>query len=152
MDERAEFNLKLAEERLIVSKKLLDDEHYMDSVNRSYYAIFYSARALVANDKMDFSKHSAVMSYFRQHYVKTGLFDKKFSDFIGDAFDLRNDGDYTYFVNIEKDDAAITLSNFTKQLKITWRTLKMTNKNLSAGSRDLLFFVDISRHKIKFAE
>ena len=105
MDERAEFNLKLAEERLIVSKKLLDDEHYMDSVNRSYYAIFYSARALVANDKIDFSKHSAVMSYFRQHYVKTGLFDKKFSDYIGDAFDLRNDGDYTYFVNIEKDDA-----------------------------------------------
>ena len=29
----------------------------------------------------------------------------RFSKYIGDAFDLRNDGDYTYFVNIEKDDA-----------------------------------------------
>ncbi len=107
MDERAVFSLKLAEERLIVSKKLLDDEYYLDSVNRSYYAIFYSARALVASDEMDFSKHSAVMSYFRKNYVKTGFFDKKFSDYIGDAFDMRNDGDYTYFVNIERDDAEI---------------------------------------------
>lgn len=107
MDERAEFNLKLAEERLAVSKKLLDDEFYMDSVNRSYYAFFYSARALVANDEMDFSKHSAVISYFRKNYIKTGIFGVKFSKYIGDAFDLRNDGDYTYFVSIEKDDAEI---------------------------------------------
>lgn len=105
MDERAEFNLNLAKERLIVSKKLLDDEFYMDSVNRSYYAFFYTARALVANDEMDFSKHSAVISYFRKNYIKTKIFDVKFSDYIGDAFDLRNDGDYTYFVNIERDDA-----------------------------------------------
>lgn len=105
MDERAEFNLKLAKERLIVSKKLLDDEFYMDSVNRSYYAIFYTARALVAKDELDFSKHSAVIRYFRKNYIKTRIFDVRFSKYIGDVFDLINDGNYTYFVNIEKDDA-----------------------------------------------
>ena len=85
MDEKAKFNLKLAKERLTVAKKLLDDDFFIDSVNRSYYAIFYCARALVANDETDFSKHSAVISYFRKNYVKTGIFAKKFSDYIGDA-------------------------------------------------------------------
>ena len=111
MDEKALFNLNLAAERLTVAKKLLDEKFFMDSVNRSYYAIFYCARALVAQDNVDFSKHSAVISYFRKNYVKTGIFDKKFSDYIGDAFDLRNDGDYTYFVNIDFDDAQTQYNN-----------------------------------------
>lgn len=97
MDKRVQFNLQWAEERLTASKKLLEDNLFVDSINRSYYAIFYSARALVAKDGADFSRHSAVMSYFRKNYVKTGIFDVKFSDYIGDAFNMRNDGDYSYF-------------------------------------------------------
>ena len=105
MDSRIQFNLEAATERLKASKKLLDDNFIVDSINRSYYAIFYLARALVAKDGLDFSKHSAVMSYFRQHYIKTGIFDVKFSQYIGDAFDLRNDGDYTYFFTVDKESA-----------------------------------------------
>ena len=105
MDKRVQFNLKAAEERLRAAKKLLDDNFIVDSINRSYYAIFYSARALVAKDEQDFSKHSAVISYFRRNYIKTGIFDKKFSKYIGDAFVLRNDGDYTYFFEVDKTDA-----------------------------------------------
>ena len=111
MDKRVEFNLKLAEERLKVSKKLLDDGFYIDSVNRSYYAIFYCARALVAKDNLDFAKHSAVMSYFRKNYIKTGIFDTKLSNYIGDAFTLRSDSDYTYFFNVEKEDAEEQYNN-----------------------------------------
>ena len=107
MDERVKFNLQAAEDRLRAAKKLLDDDLIVDSINRSYYAIFYSARALVAKDKVDFSKHSAVISYFRQHYIKTGIFDVKFSKYIGDAFTLRNDGDYTYFFETDKSDAEL---------------------------------------------
>lgn len=105
MDKRVQFNLQWAEERLTASKKLLDENLFVDSINRSYYAIFYSARALVAKDGEDFSKHSAVMSYFRKNYVKTGMFDVKFSDYIGDAFNMRNDGDYSYFFVGDKEDA-----------------------------------------------
>ena len=105
MDKRVEFNLKLAEERLRASKTLLDSDFFADSVNRSYYAIFYSARALVAKDNLDFSKHSAVISYFRKKYVKTRIFDTKFSKYIGDAFDMRNDCDYEDFVITSKKEA-----------------------------------------------
>ena len=111
MDKRVEFNLKLAEERLKASKTLLDADFIIDSVNRSYYAIFYCARALVAKDNLDFSKHSAVISYFRKNYIKTGIFDTKLSKYIGDAFVLRSDGDYTYFFNVEKNDAEELYNN-----------------------------------------
>ena len=111
MDKRVQFNLKAAEERLRAAKKLLDDNFIVDSINRSYYAIFYSTRALVAKDEQDFSKHSAVISYFRRNYIKTGIFDKKFSKYIGDAFVLRNDGDYTYFFEVDKTDAEIQYNN-----------------------------------------
>lgn len=110
MDKRVQFNLDKAEERLRAAKTLLDGNFIVDSINRSYYAIFYSARALVAKDGLDFAKHSAVISYFRKNYVKTGIFDKKFSEYIGDAFVLRNDGDYTYFFEVEKIDAELQYS------------------------------------------
>jgi len=109
LDERIKFNLQAAEDRLRAAKKLLDDDLIVDSINRSYYAIFYSARALVAKDKVDFSKHSAVISYFRQHYIKTGIFDVKFSKYIGDAFTLRNDAELQYYQAIE----FLTLSSTT---------------------------------------
>ena len=83
----------------------------MDAVNRSYYAMFYSARALVAKDNLDFSKHSAVISYFRKNYIKTRIFDTKLSKYIGDAFDLRSDGDYTYFFVLSKTDASTLYQN-----------------------------------------
>ena len=59
----------------------------------------------MAKDGADFSRHSAVMSYFQKNYVKTGIFDVKFSDYIGDAFNMRNDGDYSYFFVGDKEDA-----------------------------------------------
>lgn len=38
------------------AKLLLDVGKYKDSIGRSYYAIFTAVRAVLANDKIDFSK------------------------------------------------------------------------------------------------
>ncbi len=77
------------------------------SISNSYYAIFNSARALLAERYVDFKKHSDVISYFRREYVKTGIFDSKLSDYIGDAFDSRNDCDYEDFFIASRKDAEI---------------------------------------------
>lgn len=92
------YRLEIARERLELSKMVLEKGYFRDSINRSYYAIFSAARALLSEAYVDFKKHSAVISYFRREYVKTGKFDIKFSDYIGDAFDLRNNCDYGDFV------------------------------------------------------
>lgn len=99
------YRIELAKERFEISKSLLDDGHYKDSINRSYYSIFSAVRALLAEEEVDFKKHSAVIGYFRKNYIKTGIFDKKFSSYIGSAFDTRNDCDYEDFVFISKAEA-----------------------------------------------
>ena len=105
MDSYTKYRLETAEQRLSVSKNLLDTGYYQDSINRSYYAIFTAARALLAERKIDFKKHSAVISYFRREYIKTGIFETKFSDYIGKAFAWRNDCDYEDFFFVSREEA-----------------------------------------------
>ena len=105
MNEYAKYRLEVAEERTATTKILIDLGAYRDSINRSYYAIFTAARALLADRDVDFKKYSAVISYFRREYIKTGLFDEKFSDYIGKAFRLRNDCDYGDFVIVSREMA-----------------------------------------------
>ena len=105
MNEYTKYRLELAFERVNTTKFLIDDGAYRDSINRSYYAIFTAVRALLAERGVDFKKHSAVISYFRREYVKTGIFDKKFSDYIGNAFEFRNDCDYEDFVIVSRAEA-----------------------------------------------
>lgn len=70
------YRLQTAKERLHSSQLLLREKSYKDSINRSYYAMFTSVRALLAMDGQDFSKHAGVIAYFQKEYIKTGKFDK----------------------------------------------------------------------------
>ena len=45
------------------------------------------------------------MSFFDRYFVKTGLFEKKFSVIIHTAFDTRQDNDYEDFYVPSKDEA-----------------------------------------------
>ena len=105
MNEYTKYRWELAAERVEVSKIMLDSGHFRDSINRSYYAIFTAARALLSEDGVTFKKHSAVISYFRREYIKTSIFDVKYSDYIGNAFEFRNDCDYEDFVFASREEA-----------------------------------------------
>ena len=105
MNEYAKYRLELAAERVRISKAMIDMGAYRDSINRSYYAVFTAIRALLAERNIDFKKHSAVIGYFRREYVKTGLFDVKFSSYVGAAFRFRNDCDYEDFVFASREEA-----------------------------------------------
>ena len=60
---------------------------------------------------MDFKKHSAVISYFRKTYIKTGIFDVRLSDIISEAFDIRSDSDYDDFYIVSKKDIEEQIEN-----------------------------------------
>ena len=107
MNEYAKYRLELAAERVAIAKAMIDLGAYRDSVNRSYYAMFTAVRALLAARNIDFKKHSAVISYFRREYIKTGLLDVKFSTYIGAAFRFRNDCDYEDFIFATREEAEI---------------------------------------------
>ena len=100
-----QYRLESAKERIESSKLELDIGHFKISITHSYYAIFNSVRALLAKKEVDFKKHSAVISYFRREYIKSEIFDKKFSDYIGDAFRSRNNSDYADFFIASREEA-----------------------------------------------
>lgn len=105
MDNLMKYRLNNAKEKLESAKLLLDAGKYRDSISRSYYAIFTAVRAVLAIDKVDFSKHSGVIAYFQKEYIKTGKFEVKYSRYLQTAFQIRNNCDYDDFFVASKQDA-----------------------------------------------
>ena len=118
-DRRAisQVRIQNAERCLTSSKLLLKAGDYKSAANRSYYAIFYAIRALLALEGKDFKKHSAVLSYFRKEYIKKGLFDKSFSSVLSSLFEIRTDSDYDDFYFISKDETEEQIKNAEKMLE-----------------------------------
>ena len=98
------YRLEKAKSDLNASKKTLELKMYDTAANRSYYAIFHAARAVLALNGEDYKKHSGVISNFQKKYIKTGIFDKLMSNIIKSAFDMRCDSDYEDFYAVPQED------------------------------------------------
>lgn len=122
--ELMKYRIQTAKEKLHSAEVLLNAGEYKDSVGRSYYAMFCMIRAILALDKIDFSKHSGVISYFQKEYIKTEKIDKKYSKYISNAFQIRNNCDYADFFLVSKSDAE-------EQYKRAEEFLKAVNEYLS---------------------
>lgn len=81
-DEKDNYRLYMdtADDMLEVAAENFGNNHYRAACNRAYYAIFYAASALLFSKGKNYGKHSAVIAAFRQHFIRTGEFDKKRSD------------------------------------------------------------------------
>ncbi len=103
--EMSDYRMEAAIEHLNASLYLLKGGFIKDSIGRSYYAMFSAARALLAQDGVDFSKQAGVISYFQKEYIKTGKLEVKFSKYLSEAFRIRNHSDYADFYVASKQDA-----------------------------------------------
>ncbi len=105
----SKYRLERSKEDLETAEDNLTNGRYRASVNRAYYAVFHALRAIVALDHFDSGKHSGIIAFFNQHYVKTGVFDKDISKMIDSCYRLREKADYDDFFLVAKDDAVIQL-------------------------------------------
>ena len=103
--ELARYRLSQAKDCLTVAESNMELGFYKDSLNRSYYCIFHSMRAVLSLDSFDSKKHSGIISEFQRSYIKTGKFQKRFSDVIRESFQIRNSSDYADFYVVAKEDA-----------------------------------------------
>jgi uncharacterized protein (UPF0332 family) len=103
-----------AKEVLEVAQLNLDNGFYASAVNRAYYAIFYAANALLVTKQLSQSKHSGVISAFRQHFVKTGLIAPEYSDLYGRIMGNRHTSDYELESSITKEIANADLADAKK--------------------------------------
>ncbi|MBN1668304.1 MAG: HEPN domain-containing protein [Anaerolineales bacterium] len=128
MDEvtRREVTLYIenADEALEVAQLNLDNDFYAAAINRAYYAIFYAANAVLATKKLARSKHSGVLSIFRQHFIKTKLLHPELSMIYGQVMEDRHEGDYEILAATSKEDAEIDLNQarqFVEEIKVWLR-------------------------------
>lgn len=105
MDDLTKYRLESAREKLVSAKVLLEAGQYKDSIGRSYYAIFSAVRSVLASRQVDYSKHAGVIAYFQKEYIKTEIFDKKYSKYLQQAFQIRNCCDYDDFYVVSQKDA-----------------------------------------------
>ena len=79
MKELSKYRFETALESLEDAKLMYEHGRYKNALNRAYYSIFHAIRAVNALDEYDSSKHSGVIAYFNQNFVKTGSFPKEAS-------------------------------------------------------------------------
>lgn len=94
MKEESGLLLLRAEEAIESADLLLKEGYLADSISRAYYAMFYITEALLNEKGLSFSKHGNVHGAFGEHYVKTGIFDKKYHKWLLEAFNRRIASDY----------------------------------------------------------
>ena len=109
--------MEQAEQCLESAKLLLEAYDIKGAANRSYYGIFHAIRAVLALEGKDFAKHSGVISFFRQNYIKTGILDVSLSDIITDAFQVRTECDYNDYYIISKAEVEEQVQNAERFIK-----------------------------------
>jgi len=90
---------------------LIQAGDYESSVSRTYYAMFYSAQAMLLTKNLSFSSHKGAISAFGEHFVKTGIFPREMARELNRAFEKRQISDYEYTFVISKEEAEEMLAN-----------------------------------------
>ena len=112
--------MQYAQEMMEVAKENLDNNRVNSACNRAYYGVFYAASALLFSKGKSYGKHSAVLAAFRQYFIKTGEFDKKWSDDYEFIMDNRHTADYDLYDAIDREDAVLVMAKaqeFVEEVK-----------------------------------
>ena len=122
------YRLERAKEDLQAAKVNHDSGLFKASINRSYYAIFHSIRAVNILDGFDASKHSSVIAHFNQYFVHTGEFDRGLYKIIDGAYRIREKSDYSDFFTASREDSAVQLEHaetFVEKVEVYLRKKKI---------------------------
>ena len=135
MEERArelsKYRFETSLEALSDAKIMYENERYKNTLNRAYYAIFHAIRAINALSGFDSSKHSGVIAYFNQNYVKEGVFTKELSKIIRMASENREKADYLDFFIASKEEAErqiLRAEEFVDAIKMYLESEKVLQK------------------------
>jgi len=106
------YRLEQARNALDDAKFLLDGNRSPQSIiNRSYYAMFYAALALLQKIGKVPSKHAGVISLFDTEFALKGIFPKELSKDFHKAFELRQLSDYKVIEDSSLDKSEEVLNN-----------------------------------------
>ncbi len=109
------YRLEQAQNALDDAKCLLDGKGSPQGiVNRSYYAMFYAALALLQKIGKMPSKHTGVIGLFDTEFVLKDIFPRELSRDFHKAFDFRQISDYKVIAPISIQKAEEIMSKSIK--------------------------------------
>ncbi|MBI4319627.1 MAG: HEPN domain-containing protein [Chloroflexi bacterium] len=79
---------------LAAADNLEKQSFFLEAISRTYYAMFYAARALLLSRGVGLHKHSAVIAAFGKQFAREGLVEPRLHRAFVDAFKERNRADY----------------------------------------------------------
>jgi len=82
-------------EKLSVAEELHKNGHYEDAVSRSYYALYYAAKALLSSKGIITKTHKGLITQISDHYVNNGLVDHQIWHTLAYTESLRESADYS---------------------------------------------------------
>lgn len=115
--ELSRYRFETSLEALADARLMYENGRYKNALNRGYYAIFHAIRAVNALTGFDSSKHSGVIAYFNQNYVKSEIFPKELSKIIRLASENREKADYLDFYIASKEEAEKQIQRAEEFLK-----------------------------------
>lgn len=78
--ELSKYRYSMAEDTCRNAQMCLDGGFYRDCINRSYYAVFYSIKAVLALGDIDFKRHKDVVVYFNKELLRQRYFLKSLEE------------------------------------------------------------------------
>ena len=109
--------LTLAEEKLPVARQLLTLELFDETVSKSYYVMFYAAKAALALEGIRPHRHSGVAARFGECFAKTGRVKRVLGRKLREAMEAREDADYNPNRRAAREDAEGLLADAAEFLQ-----------------------------------
>lgn len=109
--EKAQASLRAA--RLLATEGL-----FSFAVSRAYYTMFYVAEAFLLGEGLAFSKHSAVIAKFGEHFAKTGRVPVEYHRYLIEGSDRRNVGDYDIGPELTKAESSNQIARAERFLEL----------------------------------
>ncbi len=125
-------NIEKSDEALKAAQCSLENKLLTSTLNRIYYAIFYTVTALAYKYDYATSKHSKLMGWFNKKFINEDkMFDRAIYKIYENAFNLRQESDYEtlYEPNIDEANELLEASKkFIKEVEQLFRRLLNTHK------------------------
>lgn len=97
--------MKKAEEKISAAEHLLKGGYYEDSISRSYYGMFHSAKVLLESEDIGAKTHSGLVRMIGKEFVKTGRLEESLGKAFSIAEEDREVADYDIKIEFSKDEA-----------------------------------------------
>lgn len=110
-------NLERAEQSIQAARQLTSGGYNDFAASRAYYAAFYAATAVLLNEGLELSKHSAVIASIHQRFVKTGKLSEDHGKALNWLFELRGVADYGGTAHVSRQEVERAIESAEKFLE-----------------------------------